>query len=358
MIQKIGVVGAGTMGAGITQLCLQQGFYVVLHDASREALDAAAERVRQGLDAAVSKGRISVASSEAALKKIVYAKGLDDLRDADIVIEAASENLEIKRRIFGELSALCPGAILATNTSSLPVAAATQAAVNPERVLGMHFFNPPVAMKLVEMVRTPKTGDAAYQAAWDFARSGLGRVPVAVKDTPGFIVNRVMRPYYLECQKAALAGSGIAPLDAAAKAIGGAPLGPFELMDLIGLDVNLSITKVIYEACGRPERFKPAALQETLVAQGAWGRKAGRGFYRYENGKAAGENPEALALLPKTGDLSAAAAWERVIGSVISEAGLAAQEGVAGKADIDVAIKLAMNFPRGPFEWLEKNAGE
>jgi len=345
------------MGAGIVQLCVGRGFAAVVFDNSPEALCQASGRVKQGLDAAVVRGKMYGEEAQAAMRRLAFAKSLADLAACDLIVEAASENLEIKRRIFEEVSRAAPKAVLATNTSSLPVAALAEFCAAPERFLGVHFFNPPVAMKLVEMVKAPKTSESAYRAAWDFVEKGLGRTPVAAKDTPGFIVNRVMRPYYLECQKAALAGCGVAALDAAAKSAG-APLGPFELMDLIGLDVNLSITKVIYEACGRPERFKPAALQEKLVAEGALGRKAGRGFYLYKEGKAAGENPQALALLPKSGALKPAAAWERVIGSVIAEAGLAFNEGVASKADIDTAIKLAMNFPRGPFAWREKTTAE
>jgi len=346
------------MGAGIAQLCVQRGFAAAVFDSRPEALCKASGRVKQGLDAAVVRGKMYGEEAQAAMRRLTFAKSLADLAGCDFIVEAASESLEIKRRIFEEMSRAAPKAVLATNTSSLPVAALSEFCAAPEQFLGMHFFNPPVAMKLVEIIRAPKTSDAAYRAAWDFVAQGLGRTPVAAKDTPGFIVNRVMRPYYLECQKAALAGCPIAALDAAAKNAG-APLGPFELMDLIGLDVNLSITKVIYQACGKPERFKPVALQEKLVAAGALGRKAGRGFYLYKEGKAAGENPEAVELMPKGGQLAPAAqaglspavAWERVIGSVIAEAGLAFEEGVASKADIDTAIKLAMNFPRGPFEW-------
>ncbi|OGR83231.1 MAG: hypothetical protein A3J74_03250 [Elusimicrobia bacterium RIFCSPHIGHO2_02_FULL_57_9] len=341
------------MGCGIAQLCASQGFSVKLHDLFPEALAAARGKIKLGLDSAVIKGRLTTQQADRAALSIDYASELSGLTGADLIIEAAVEDLETKRKIFGELDKRCPEAILATNTSSLSVAAIAQATATPHRVLGLHFFNPPVSMRLVETVRTPQTNPEVFTAVWDFVLMGLRKTPVDVKDIPGFIVNRVMRPYYLEAQRVADGGAGIAPVDTAAREIGQVPLGPFELMDLIGLDVNLSITRIIYQACGRPERFKPQALQEKLVELGHIGRKSGKGFYLYEGSQAAGENPQALAFL-SAGPLKPAAAWEQIISSVIAEAQMAFKEGVAGKSDIDTAIKLAMNFPKGPFEWLNQ----
>ncbi len=345
------------MGAGIAQICLQKGFPVLIFDSSPDALCAASGRIKKGLDAAVARGKIAAEQASEALARIVYGKKLEDLGDCDFLIEAANENIEVKRVIIETLSRVCRTAIIATNTSSLPIAKLSEFCAAPERFLGVHFFNPPVAMKLVEMINGPKTSEETRLASWTFVEKGLSRVPVSAKDTPGFIVNRVMRPYYLECQRAALAGCSISALDGAAKQAG-SPLGPFELMDLIGLDVNLSITKVIYEACGKPERFKPVSVQEKLVASGALGRKAGRGFYLYKEGKTAGENPAAAAFFTTGAGLTPEAGWERVIGSVIAEAERAFAEGVASKADIDTAVKLAMNFPKGPFEWRQKSAAK
>jgi 3-hydroxybutyryl-CoA dehydrogenase len=350
MIQRIAVVGAGTMGAGIAQLCAQNGFSVKIYDAFPAALETLPARLKSALDAAVLKGKMTTTQAERAYHSISPTDKLDELAGADLVLEAASEELSLKRELFAALDKICPEAILATNTSSLSVASIAEAVSTPHRVLGFHFFNPPVAMKLVELVRAPKTSPEVFQAVWEFALAGLRKTPVDCKDTPGFIVNRVMRPYYLEGQRAARGGSGIAALDAAARAAG-VPMGPFELMDLIGLDVNLAITRSIYEACGRPERFAPQPVQETLVAGGQLGRKTSVGFYLYEAGKPVGENPAALAQLPKGGTMTPHAGWERVIDAVIAEARLAADEGVAGPHDIDTAIKLAMNFPKGPFQW-------
>jgi 3-hydroxybutyryl-CoA dehydrogenase len=352
MIQRVAVIGAGTMGAGISQLCAQSGFSVKLHDALPKVLETAQKRLRDGFDAAVLKGKLTTMQAERALGSISVCAKLEEAAGADLVIEAASEDLFIKRKIFAELDKACPDAILATNTSSLSVADIAQGVKDPSRVLGMHFFNPPVAMKLVEMIRAPGTSPEVFHGAWDFVLVGLRKTPVDVKDTPGFIVNRVMRPYYVEAQRCLADGVGITQLDTVARGTGGVPMGPFELMDLIGLDVNFSITQSIYMALGRPERFIPPALQQKLVEAGCLGRKAGKGFYLYEGGKPAGENPlaggKACTFSPEEG-------WRRVIGAVIAEAELALKEGVAGKGDIDTAIKLAMNFPRGPFEWQKRS---
>jgi len=349
MIQRVAVVGAGTMGAGIAQLCAQSGFAVKVHDALPASLEALPKKLRANLDAAVLKGKLTTQQADRAYHSISPVATLEELAGADLVIEAAPEDLTLKRELFARLDTVCPDAILATNTSSLSVTAISEAVRTPHRLLGLHFFNPPVATKLVEVVRAPKTADEVFRAVWEFSLMGLRKTPVDVKDTPGFIVNRVMRPYYVEGLRCAAAG--FSKLDRVAREQGGVPMGPFELMDLIGLDVNLAITKSIYEACGRPERFAPQPLQQKLVDLGQTGRKAGRGFYVYEAGKPAGENPQAAALLGEAAALTPEAAWNRVIGAVLAEAELARAEGVAGRQDIDTAIKLAMNFPRGPFQW-------
>jgi 3-hydroxybutyryl-CoA dehydrogenase len=348
VIQRVGVVGAGTMGAGIAQLCAQSGFSVKIHDAQPAALESLPRRLKDGLDAAVLRGKLTSQQAERAFHSVSAAATVSSLAGADLVIEAASEDLALKQALFAELDRACPDAILATNTSSLSVETISKVVKTPHRLLGLHFFNPPVAMRLVEIVKAPQTSPEVFAAVWEFSVSGLRKTPVAVKDTPGFIVNRVMRPYYVQGQRHAAAG--ISKLDAAARAAG-APMGPFELLDLIGLDVNLAITKAIHEACGRPERFAPPALQQRLVDLGHLGRKAGRGYYLYKDGKAAGENPQAAALAGETPSSDPQAAWDAVIESVIDEARRAADEGVASPADIDTAIKLAMNFPRGPFQW-------
>ncbi|MDE2489221.1 MAG: NAD(P)-binding domain-containing protein [Elusimicrobia bacterium] len=351
MIRRVAVVGAGTMGAGIAQLCAQSGFSVKVHDPRPEALAALKARLKKGLETGVLKGKLTPRQADAALQAVSEAPALADLAGADLVLEAAPEDLALKQGLFAELSERCPDALLATNTSSLSVAAVFARARAPERALGVHFFNPPVAMRLVEMVRAPQTSPEAFSAAWDFVLSGLKRTPVDVKDVPGFIVNRAMRPYYVASQRLAGRALGVAAADEACRTLGGVPMGPFELMDLIGLDVNLAITKSLYAALGRPERFAPPAPQEALVARGATGRKAGLGFYLYDRGRPVGENPDARELLLEGGAAGGAAFWDSLRGALVAEAERVVSEGTASAADVDVAVKLAMNFPKGPFEW-------
>jgi 3-hydroxybutyryl-CoA dehydrogenase len=316
-------------------------------------LDNFRPRIKNGLDLAVLKGKLTMDRAERAGRMVSETGNLSELEGADLIIEAVVEDLAVKRELFARVSKLFPDVILATNTSSLRVQDIAEAVAIPERMLGMHFFNPPVAMKLVELIRAPKTDSDVFRMAWDFAGSGLRKTPIDVKDVPGFVVNRVMRPYYVEAQRRA--GSGFAAIDAAARA-GGLPMGPFELMDLIGLDVNYAITRSMYEAFGKPERFEPPALQGELVRLGHLGRKAGRGFYLYENGKSAGENPQTASLVDKTGALSAGEAFVRIMSAIAAEAELALNQGVAGISDIDLAIRLAMNFPKGPFEWQKSQS--
>ncbi|MDE2143494.1 MAG: 3-hydroxybutyryl-CoA dehydrogenase [Elusimicrobia bacterium] len=355
MIQRVAVVGAGTMGLGIAQLCAQSGFSVKIHDPLAAALESMPGRLRKALDLAVLKGRIATQQADRAYHAVSPAPALEDLAGAELVIEAAPENLSLKQDLFAKLSKICGDAILATNTSSLSVTDIMRNVEYPERTMGIHFFNPPVAMRLVEMIRTEKTSPVAFQAAWDFLLTALRRTPVDVKDVPGFIVNRALRPYYVAPQRLVNTGTDFPAIDEACRNLGGVPMGPFELMDLIGLDTNLSITKSIYEALGRPERFAPPALQQALVDAGAVGRKAGRGFYLYENGKKTNVNPAAAALLPPGRTGAAYAAWKSLREMLIAEAEMIVNEGTANASDVDVAVKLAMNFPKGPFEWRKES---
>ncbi|MDP3544142.1 MAG: 3-hydroxyacyl-CoA dehydrogenase NAD-binding domain-containing protein [Elusimicrobiota bacterium] len=355
MIQRVAVVGAGTMGLGIAQLCAQSGFSVKIHDAVPAALAALPAKLRKSFDTAVLKGKLSTQQAERAFHSVSAVADMNELAGADLVIEAAPEVLGLKQDLFKRLSEICPDALLATNTSSLSVAAIMAHAVSPERTMGVHFFNPPVAMKLVEMIRTEKTSPEAFQAAWEFLLMGLRRTPVDVKDVPGFIVNRVMRPYYVAAQRMVNSRTSCAAVDEGARGIGGVPMGPFELMDLIGLDTNLAITTAIYEALGRPERFAPPALQKKLVGAGELGRKAGKGFYIYDDGKKIGENPSALNDLARGNGLTPKDIWSNLAGAIILEAERLVSEGTAGKSDIDTAVRLAMNFPKGPFEWQKES---
>lgn len=338
------------MGSGLAQLAAENGFKVLLFDASRQAMDGARQRIEASFAHAIGKGKLTVGQADQARSSITFAESLADLSAAQAVIEAVSEDIRIKQRVFRDMGRLPQETLLATNTSSLPVWAMAQAASHPGRVVGMHFFNPPVVMKLVEVARTLHTEDAYFKAAWDLALS-FKKIPVEVKDTPGFIVNRVLRPYYLQALRLANQGAPIPEIDRAAREIGGAPMGPCELMDLIGLDVNLSITRVIYESLGRPERLRPSTIQEWLVNAGATGRKARRGFYIYKDSAPPVINPEVLAILPEPASLAPEELWRRLMNAIYEEAVHADQEKVASREAIDTAVKLATNLPLGPFEW-------
>lgn len=353
MIRSVGVVGAGTMGRGIAQLCAQSGFSAVLFDSAPGAAAAGLRAASEGIAKGLARGKLSREKAEKASAALSAAGSLEALAPCDVLIEAVAEDLAVKRALFERLDGLAkPDALLVTNTSSLRVADVMARVGRPGRALGIHFFNPAPVMRLVELVRAPRTEEAAFERARAFVEA-LGKTAVEVKDSPGFIVNRVVRRFYLEGLRLAGQGAGsFAEIDAALKAAG-LPMGPFELMDLIGLDVNLAISRAIFEALGRPERLRPHAIQQELVGLGAHGRKAGRGFYLYGEGGPDGENPEASALLPARRAVERSEIARRVLAAVASEAELALEEGAASREGIDTAVKLAMNFPFGPFEWRE-----
>ena len=340
MSELIGVLGAGTMGLGIARLCGQSGYSVLLYDSPSASAARARPASTRRCEMAARSGRRSAPGARCA-----GARTADWTR---LCLEAVSEDLPLKQALFRDLDALLPeGAVLATNTSSFAVGSLAERLLRPDRVLGLHFFNPPYAMKLVEVVRSPKTSDRAFRKAWDLALA-LGRLPVEAKDTPGFIVNRVIRPFYLESQRAAAEGWGAySAFDAALRAVEKLPMGPFELMDLIGLDVNLAISRSIYQSLGRVQRLEPNPIQERLVSMGQLGRKSGRGFYLYESGRPAGENPDACALLPMSSRIQLPRAiCRRVLGAVAREAQRVFEEGVASEG-IDMAVRMA-NFRRVP----------
>jgi 3-hydroxybutyryl-CoA dehydrogenase len=348
-VERIGVVGAGTMGAGIAQIAALGGFETRLHDPDSNALGGGIERVGVALGKGAERERWSAGEAEAARGKVSPAASLDELEGCELVIEAAPEDLELKREVFAELAGICgPGAVLATNTSSLSVAAIAEDVPSPERVCGMHFFNPPALMRLVEVVATERTSDAAVETATGAARA-MGREPIRCADSPGFIVNRCNRPYTLESLR--ILDEGIAShaqIDLVMRDDGGYPMGPFELMDLIGVDVNLEVARSFHRQ--RPiERWEPHPIQERLVSEGRLGRKAGRGFYEYGEGSPGARAPVEV-LAP---DLRQAV-LERVVAMLANEAAFAAGEAVAGRDEIDAAMRLGLNHPRGPFEWVRE----
>lgn len=280
---KIGVLGAGTMGAGIAQVSVQAGFETLLYDVSQEFIDRGVAKIRGFIEKSRQRGKISEAEEQEVLGRLKSSLQLEDFSQCALVIEAAPEKLDLKRQVFAQLDALCDAQILlATNTSSLAVTAIAGGTRHPERVVGMHFFNPPPLMALVEVIQGEQTSDPTVQKALEFARQ-LGKTPVTVKDTPGFIVNRVARAFYNESFK--ILGEGgvkVETIDRVMKEAGGFPMGPFQLMDLIGIDINFAVTESLYLASFQEPRFRPNPIQQRMVLSGNLGRKTGRGFYTYE----------------------------------------------------------------------------
>ncbi len=280
-IRTVGVVGCGLMGSGIAQVVAQAGFPTVVVEASPELLERGLGVIRRNLDGLVARGRLAPEARDAAWGRIAGGERLEALADADLVIEAITENAPLKRETFGRLDAICPPhAILATNTSSCTVTELAAATRRPGQVLGLHFFNPAPVMKLVEVVRTLLTAEAAFRTAWDFVLA-LGKTPVAARDTTGFIVNRLLVPYLLDAIR--LLEAGVASredIDQAMKLGCGYPMGPFTLLDLVGLDTTLSVAEVMFQEFREP-RFAPPPLLKRMVLAGHLGRKSGKGFYDY-----------------------------------------------------------------------------
>jgi 3-hydroxybutyryl-CoA dehydrogenase len=365
----IGVVGAGTMGAGIAQLAVEAGHRVLLHDVDGEAIARGRERIRLGLELRAARLDLDADSADewvdGRLRHLVAEPSLEAVgAGAELVVEAALEDLEAKRAIFRTLDAVAPDAtLLATNTSALSVTAIAAATTRRARVLGLHFFNPAPVMPLVEVVAAPATAEATIDRSVEFV-TGWGKVPVRCHDTPGFIVNRVNRPFTLEAL--AMLEGGLAPVDAIDSAVraAGYPMGPFELMDLIGIDVNLAAAYGVYERtrhAGDPlaDRFRPSRIQERLVADGRLGRKTGSGFYAYGSD---GRPSEPIAGLPGGGSdinepIPGAEIAERITIAIVNEAYRALGEGVATPADIDLAMHLGAGHPAGPFERAEALGG-
>ena len=281
----IAVIGAGTMGAGIAQVAAAAGHPVLLFDAAEGAAQTGIEKTRKGLDRLISKGKMTAEQTDELTGRIQACASLEDLAPAKLVVEAIVEKLEIKQSVFGQLEDICgDDVILATNTSSISVTAIAAGLKRPERLVGMHFFNPAPVMKLVEVISGLASDAEVAQTVFDTA-ANWGKHPVMAKSTPGFIVNRVARPFYAEALRVVQeGGADVATIDAVLREAGGFRMGPFQLMDLIGHDVNYAVTNSVFNAYYQDQRFLPSLVQQELVQAGRLGRKTGHGFYNYAEG--------------------------------------------------------------------------
>lgn len=320
---EVGIIGTGAMGAGIAEVAALAGHRVHLFDNRMGGADTARSTIAEGMRKRVARGKLDAARAEDAIGRLVPVHALGDLVSAALVVEAIVEDLDVKRKLFRELDVIvAPDAILATNTSSLPVTAIAAGMKRPGRIAGMHFFNPAPVMPLVEVVSGLATDRAVAERIYDTARA-WGKVPVHAASTPGFIVNRCARPFYGEgLRLVAEQAASVATIDAVMREAGGFRMGPFELMDLIGLDVNYAVSKSVWEAYFNDPRYAPSVLQRELVSAGFFGRKTGRGFYDHA--------PDAPKAQPHTEPAHPAPRRVRVAGASPIVAALALRLQAAG----------------------------
>ncbi len=345
----IGVVGAGAMGSGIAQVAAQAGHKVYVYDANEQALNKSDANLKKILKRLEEKGRIDNADEIDA--RVNYVEDLTALQECDLIIEAIIEKLDIKKNVFHQLEQIVSDdCILATNTSSLSVTSIAAACKKAERVLGLHFFNPAPLMALVEVVPAVQT-DTALVTACKELMSNWKKVPVVAKDTPGFIVNRVARPFYGEAIRIYEEGiADIATIDWAMTEIGGFRMGPFTLTDYIGHDVNYVVTETVFESFFYDPRYKPSFAQKRLLEAGWLGRKSGRGFYNYAEG-AAQQEPNKDEALGKQ-------IVERVVAMLINEAVDALYLNIASAKDLELAMTKGVNYPKGLLQWCDEWGAE
>jgi 3-hydroxybutyryl-CoA dehydrogenase len=431
-VRTVAVIGSGIMGAGIAEVAASQGHPVMLYDIDAGAIAGAIDAIRSRMASRVARGKLSAGESELTLSRLIPVSDIHALAAADLVIEAASERMEVKKALFAQLAEICPPqTLLTSNTSSISVTAIAADVRHPERVAGLHFFNPAPVMKLVEVVSGLATSSEVVEQLCELAVR-WGKQPVRCQSTPGFIVNRVARPYYAEAWRAL--EEQVAPaqdLDAALREGSGFPMGPLELTDMIGQDVNFAVTCSVFNAFWQERRFLPSLLQQELVLGGRLGKKSGHGVYNWRSDippvgwyeavddsysasniekqgdgvtkidellllETCGETAQALAALyggpvvvidRHEGDVAVIAAaasnpeastrkavrylqqqgkrvlqvadypgliiW-RTLAMIINEALDALQKGVASEQDIDTAMRLGVNYPRGPLAWGEQ----
>lgn len=352
MIYKVGIIGSGTMGSGIAQVAATSGCKVKMYDTNQEALDKSKVALEKVLFRLVEKGRVDSEEKSKIQGNITYVKTLKDLQDSDLTIEAIVENLPIKQKVFTELEGyVSDDCIIASNTSSLSIASIASSLQKPERCIGIHFFNPAPLMKLVEVIPAIQTSKEVLDKSVQII-SDWNKVVAVAKDTPGFIVNRVARPFYGEALRIYEEGlADFATIDWSLKTLGGFRMGPFELMDFIGNDVNYTVTETVFEAFYYDPRYKPSFTQKRFSEAGYLGRKSGKGYYDYQNGKSSAEFISAPA---KKDNKLAQQIFDRVLAMLINEAADALFLNIASAEDIDNAMTKGVNYPKGLLAWADE----
>lgn len=350
---NIGIIGSGTMGSGIAQVAATAGCKVKLYDTNQAALDKAKASLEKILSRLIEKGRIDASEKNRIQSNINYVDSLKDLSDSNLTIEAIIENLDIKQKVFSELEGyVAEDCIIASNTSSLSIASIAASLKKPERCIGIHFFNPAPLMKLVEVIPAIQTSKEVLQKSIKTI-SDWKKVVAVAKDTPGFIVNRVARPFYGESLR--IYEEGIADfetIDHSLKTLGHFRMGPFELMDFIGNDVNYTVTETVFTAFYFDPRYKPAFTQKRFAEAGYLGRKSGKGYYDYdENGKRLDSDSVTSSAVETS---LSEQIFNRVLVMLINEAADALFLNIASAKDIDNAMTKGVNYPKGLLAWADE----
>lgn len=348
MFSKIGVVGSGAMGTGIAQVASMAGCEVLLYDINHDNLQKAKSNLQSSLTKLLDKGKIDAATLNAVLGRILFTDKLSAFGECELVIEAIVENIDVKKTLFANVEAIVTDTcIIASNTSSLSITAMASSLKNPVRFLGIHFFNPATLMQLVEVVPALQTEHAIITHVKKNVES-WGKIVVEAKDSPGFIVNKVARPYYGEAIR--IMEEGIASpqaIDHAMTSIGGFKMGPFTLMDFIGLDVNYAVTQSVWQSFFYDARYKPSFSQKRLVDAGYLGKKTGRGFYDY--------NQSLPNFVPTEEDEAQMTyVFNRIICMLINEAADTVQVGICNEQDVELAMQYGTNYPKGLLAWAEE----